>query len=155
MSVDLRQHPNTPDGKEIVAPSFVYVEQSGMVQGQRCVCAADALNHFDWQIPVPIALQGVSAIIVDNTDGDYGELTVVDKDDVLGLFSVYGIPPGGELEIEKFGYTIYVPEGTWQISFVFASAFDIPPGIYIRLSWLSTHASIGPRIYPQYKLYKG
>lgn len=147
--------PVTPDGKPIIAPSLVYVDASGLVKGQRCICVADSTNIFDYQLTVNTALQGVHAIIVDAKDGDYGEFSVVDKDDVLGLFDYYGIPEGGVLELKKFGETIYVPDGKTQIAFEFQSAYELPIGLYLRLTWESTDTTTGPKIYPDYKLYRG
>lgn len=155
MTTDLRQHPKTPTGLEIVAPSFVYVEQSGLIKGHRFVCQPDSTNVFDWQLPFNVALQGVHAIIVDNQDGDYGEFSVVDADDVLGLFALYGLTVGVDvLQIQKFGETVYVPAGRSDIGYFFDSAFQIPAGLYLRMTWEAHHATEAPTIYPAYKLYR-
>jgi hypothetical protein len=152
---DLSKIVRTPQGMPVMAPSFVYVEQSGLIKGHRFVCQPDSTNHFDWQLAYSVALQGVLAIIVGNHDGDYGEFSVVDKDDVLGLFALYGLTVGVDvLMIQKFGETVYVPEGRSDISFMFDSAFQIPAGLYLRMTWECNHATEAPTIYPAYKLYR-
>jgi len=58
------------------------------------------------------------------------------------------------LQVQKFGETVYVPSGRSDIGYFFDSAFQIPRGLYLRMTWESTHATEAPTIYPAYKLYR-
>ena len=145
----------TDQGELIVAPTTVYSPDEGVVEGIRHVAALDSQNIWDTKLDSPIYLQGGSFWIRNASSGDYGELAVVDKDDVLGLFAYYGIPSGGVLELRKHVRTFHFPPGSFQDRVEFSSKSYIPAGLYMREIYFST-ATTGdqPVMAVQYKFYE-
>jgi hypothetical protein len=73
-------------------------------------------------------------------DGDYVELAIVDKDDVLGLFGLYGLTVGVDvLEIKKFEQTHYVVDND-RTEITSSQCSLIPQGLYLRFIYESVGA---------------
>ena len=72
--------------------------------------------------------------------GDYAEFSVVDKDDVLGLFSVYGLTVGVDvLELGKYAESIYInPEQTSTSHLEAPSAANVVSGLWLRTKYENT-----------------
>lgn len=71
------------------------------------------------------------------TDDDFVEVSIVDKDDILGLFSIYGLQQGTDvLELAKFIKTHCVIGGQ-RIIIDGGQPKLIPAGLYIRISYFS------------------
>jgi len=96
-------------------------------------------NFFDIQVTKTKCLRGGRYIILNHADvheDDYIEFSIIDKDDVLGLFQVYGVPQGGFLELTKFVkkwwvYNVPVYE------FKSESYNKVLQGLYIRIGYKS------------------
>ena len=70
-------------------------------------------------------------------DDDILEFSVIDKDDVLGLFSQYGLTVGTDvLELAKFIRTHSVVGGT-LVHFIPGQRKILPQGLYLRTSYTS------------------
>lgn len=128
---------------EIVAPTF---ENTGGLHPQwkshLYTCTAGAINIFDELITTEKQLRGGWYELMDTNAvvGDYVEESVVDKDDVLGLFSVYGLVVGQDvLELKKYIKTEYVnPLVAGQRQhFIAKSTFTIAAGLYTRTAYTS------------------
>lgn len=134
----------TPDGRPMFAPTF---EETGGIhpkwEGALHTATAGALNFFDRLITTERQLRGGWYEIMNDKAvvGDYVEQSVIDKDDVLGLFSVYGLTVGVDvLELKKYVITEYVnpaTAGTRQY-FGAASTFTLAAGLYLRTAYNST-----------------
>lgn len=99
-------------------------------KGYFITITAGQTMEYDSKYSSIMKLQGV-AFDVETTAvwGDYVELELVDKDNILG----YGVG----VVLGKFGETIYVHPGKYFDS-VCSDAKDIPAGIYIRFRYVST-----------------
>jgi hypothetical protein len=96
-------------------------------------------NFFDMQLDRNKFLWGGRYVIVDEAAinvNDYVELSIIDKDNVLGLFDVYGVPPGGFLELKKFVKKWWVYK-TPVFEFVSEDATYLLQGLYIRCGYRS------------------
>lgn len=103
-------------------------------------------NFFDIQIPYKVFLYGGRYTVLnanDVHDDDYIEFSIIDKDDVLGLFGVYGIPAGGFLELSKFVKRWWVKSSP-TYEFLSSDAVYLIPGLYIRVGYRS-HGSVNIR----------
>jgi hypothetical protein len=68
--------------------------------------------------------------------GDYIEFSVVDKDDVLGLFAVYGLTVGVDvLELNKFVSKLRPEPWDGVIDARAKTAGAVLPGLYLRLAY--------------------
>jgi len=96
-------------------------------------------NFFDIQISKSKCLRGGRYIILNPSDvneNDYIEFSIIDKDDVLGLFQVYNVPEGGFLELTKFVKKWWV-YNTPVYEFKSESYNKVLQGLYIRIGYKS------------------
>lgn len=148
--------PSSPEGNPIFAPTTVYVPEAGVFKGYVHPATLNAQNIWDEKLDVPIYLQAGGCWVRNATQGDYGELAVVDKDDVLGLFAYYGLTKGVDiLELRKHVRTLYFPAGSFECSIDFETKSYIPAGLYLREIYVSTGTSGDqPILGVHYKFYE-
>jgi len=137
--------PVNEDGLPIVAPTFE--EHQGLTvvwKGTLHTAAAGALSIFDEVVTTQIKVRGGWYELMDDKAavGDYIEFSIVDKDDVLGLFSAYGLTVGVDiLELKKFIRKEYVnPRITGRQDFDSEGASTVYAGLYMRVAYFSTGA---------------
>ena len=135
--------PRTDEGYPVSAPTF---EATGGLHpqwhGHLYDVSAGSYNIFDEPITVEKQLRGGWYEFFDSSPvvGDYIEFSVVDKDDVLGLFPVYGLTVGQDIiELKKYVKTEYInPAGYGQRHEIVAkSTFVVTAGLYLRTSYHS------------------
>ena len=104
-------------------------------------------NFFDIQITKTKCLRGGRYIIMNPEDvheDDYIEFSIIDKDNVLGLFQIYGVPEGGFLELTKFVKKWWVYKTpTWE--FKSESYNKILQGLYFRIGY-NSHGTVDIRL---------
>ena len=143
MGADLRPKRRSPDGVDVSAPTF---EDTGGVypqwRGFKYVAIAGVTNIFDVLITTEKQIRGGWYELLDANAiiGDRIEFAVVDKDDVLGLFGMYGLTVGQDvLELKKYVRDEYVnPARNDRQVFMARSTFVITAGLYTRTIYEST-----------------
>lgn len=135
--------PKNVDGLLIVAPTFE--EHQGLTvvwKGSLYTATAGALNIFDEVVTTQIKVRGGWYELMDANAvvGDYIEFSIIDKDDVLGLFATYGLTVGVDiLELKKFIRKEYVnPSIHVRQDFNSEGASTVVAGLYMRVTYLST-----------------
>ena len=131
------------DGLPITAPTFEDVQ--GLItvwQGRLYTANSNSTNIFDELVTTQIKIRGGWYELLDSnaTVGDYVEFAIVDKDDVLGLFSTYGLTVGQDvLEVKKFVRKEYVnPSMQGRQDFESSSASTVMAGLYMRVIYENT-----------------
>jgi len=139
------------EGNLVSAPSFFYQGQLTTIQeGRRYVVNQSAINIFDEQLANPIKLYGGAYWINHSdvskvSDDDYVEFSIVDKDDVLGMFGMYGlsVANGDIIELSKFVKRDYVKKGDPSNGYFSdlvsnaTGAYSLPTGLYTRVYYFS------------------
>jgi hypothetical protein len=84
--------------------------------------------------------EGWFKILEGGSVGDYLECSIVDKDDVLGLFSTYNLTVGQDvIELKKYVRTEYIsPTDHTRQSFSSNAVSELIPGLYLRVAYLNT-----------------
>lgn len=130
----------------VLAPTF---EDTGGLQpqwlGHKYTAEAGATNIFDEVVTSEKQLRGgwyelISSSVV---EGDFVEFAVVDKDDVLGLFTSLGLTVGQDiLELVKYVKKEYINPTTvgHRQTFHAKSTFVVVQGLYLR----TIYESVGP-----------
>lgn len=144
------------DGNRIMAPTFVDSGgYNGKYLGFRWEVAAGTTDIYDYDLQTNIKLQGGYRKIAYGlpADGDYMEMSVVDKDNFTGMFdgtNPTGMNPGlvnlgltvgvDVLEIFKYVYNEQADASDVGQRYVyeFGSATFIPAGLYLRSKYVST-----------------
>jgi hypothetical protein len=142
VSVNLNKPPKNADGATINATTFEDTfGLAPMWEGEYHEAVAGAINIFDTVVTTEKRLRGgwYELLCDDAAVEDYVEFSVVDKDDVLGLFELLGIPEGGFLELRKYVKKDYVnPANRTRQAFIGNSAFLVCAGLYLRSTYVST-----------------
>lgn len=134
------------NGHVIYAPTFEDDQGlTGNFKGHLFVAQPNQLNLFDVQVTAEMKLRGgwyqIFSSIQDPEPsiGDYIEVSIIDKDDILGLFAVYGIPQGHYIELNKFVKTDYVnPFDNTRQNFLVSGGSTVYQGLYIRFHYHNT-----------------
>jgi hypothetical protein len=144
--VNLNKMPRDADGNPISAPAF---EDTGGLapqwEGHLRTATADSINIYDEVVTTEKRIRGGWYELLDDNAaiGDIVEFSVVDKDDVLGLFTMLGLTEGEDvLELRKYVRTEYVnPASVGRQMFQGQSAFVVMAGLYLRSIYESTGSS--------------
>ena len=143
MSINLRRTPETADGRPIMSPTFEdTVGLAPQWSGNLYTATAGATSIFDEVVTTEKRIRGGWYELLDSNAviNDYCEFAVVDKDDVLGLFTPLGLTVGEDiLELKKYVKTDYInPVDKGRQEFVGKSVFTVAAGLYLRSIYVST-----------------
>jgi len=132
------------DGYPLVAPTFEDAQGLTTVwKGRIYTATAGAVNIFDEPVTTQIKVRGGWYELMNDkaVAGDYVEFSIVDKDNILGLFGLYGLTVGVDvLELKKFIRTEYINPlrvGSKEV-FESAGASTVYAGLYMRVTYHST-----------------
>lgn len=126
-----------PIGNPVFAPTFEDAQGLTTVwKGHLYTAQPNSLNIFDEVVTTQLKLRGGWYKILDSSAniGDYIEFSIVDKDDILGLFGLFGLTINEDvLELKKFVRTEYIsPEDKSRQDFQSLGASEVMAGLYFR-----------------------
>jgi hypothetical protein len=133
-------------GRTIVSPTFEDTQGLSTIwKGHLYTAAPNSLNIFDEKVTTQLKLRGGWYKLLDSTAnvGDYVEFSIIDKDNILGLFGMFGLTVGTSvLELKKFVRSEYVsPNDMTRQDFVTGGASEVMAGLYFRTYYLNTGSS--------------
>ncbi len=132
-------------GNPVFAYNYRTVSPDGYrKQSIKFTASAGEITIFDLAMTVDVRLRGGWSWIEDTAVwGDEVGLSVVDKDDVLGLFATYGLTVGEDvLQLSKYIVDVDVPPGGWSGYCVDPNTYaDVITGLYLRAEYNSVGAS--------------
>lgn len=145
-----------PQGNPVIAISaFAYVQDKTKFHGYRYVAPPNTVSIFDEQVTTQLYVQGGKGVLTGAEDGDFVEFSIIDKDNVLGLFSTYGLTPGVDiLELDKYVVAHYPPPGTSDIEHRVQAAGKVYQGLYFRLAYHAINAGSNRVIRVTYLWYE-
>jgi hypothetical protein len=124
------------DGHLIISETYGHFEQDAAWKGFLVQASGiDTDTFHDYQIDTQIYIKGGQYWSIGGQIGDYAEASVVDKDDILGLFDLYGLVSGVDvLELFKFAETLYInPNGTDMCMLDSPDSALVYPGLHLRI----------------------
>ena len=119
----------------ITAPTHGYYEEDAHFKGFLISASGvDTDTFFDHRINAEIYVHGGWYWNNGGVLGDYAELSVVDKDDVLGLFGMFGLVSGVDvLELGKYVESLYLkPGGDTTVHLETPTIAPVLGGLYMR-----------------------
>jgi hypothetical protein len=135
------------EGRQILAPTFE--DAFGLTpiwRGYLYTASPLATSIFDELITSERRLRGgwYELLVTGQAVlGDYVEFSIVDKDDMLGLFATYGLTVGVDvLELKKYVRKDYVNPGIFgqRQEFMVGGVFQVMAGLYFRTIYKSLGA---------------
>ena len=131
--------PRSDEGRLIVAPT--YMDTGGADTnffGSTFTATAGEQTVNDFLVTEQIYLQGGTFWIEDAKIRDEVYFSVVDTDDILGMFSTLGYTVGVDiLELKKYIHDMEMHNGFNEGSLVVSSKANILPGLKLRMSYTS------------------
>lgn len=124
-------------GTPIFSPTYAQFEEDTNFKGVLVEAGAGETAIVDLEITTQVFMAGGYFWSADCNLGDYVEISVVDKNDVLGLFSAYGLTVGVDvLELGKFVETHYMkPGGTGFGELLTEDTAAVIPGLFVRTKY--------------------
>jgi hypothetical protein len=131
-------------GGLVVSPTYNQFDEDGSFFGTRMVCLADTVNITDIEVTTELFVRYGMCWFKGANDGDIVELSLVDKDDVLGLFTALGYTVGVDvLELGKLAENIPMyPGDTPWTTFDTGDTAPVIEGLYIRIKYDNNHATL-------------
>jgi len=129
------------DGATSVSLTFGETNELPLWSGSKHLCPAGEVSFFDIEMTEIYKLVSGTYSVYNWEQAnleDYIEISVIDKNDVLGLFSTYGLTVGTDvIEINKFVKKSYVWEKDNGFESIYGSKLNIPLGLFIRIAYNS------------------
>lgn len=134
-------------GYHVVAVSpYAYSEETSRYVGALFKPTRGQVNFHDIQVTTEVFIQGAEDYLISNAiDGDRVEFSIIDKDNVLGLFAAYGLTPGVDvLELSKILRDFHVEPGSHRGRLLGKTAGQVLPGLYMRIMYDSAPLGATP-----------
>lgn len=143
-------------GALVTAATYSQYEEDAAFKGIMLDAPANQTSIHDLEITTQIYIEGGYFWSDGGNKGDYVEVSVVDKDDVLGLFGQFNLTVGVDvLELDKFVETMYLKPGGMEFSLVQTSDIaQVMEGLYIRTKYENVGANVG-MVSVLYKWFEG
>lgn len=116
---------------------YAFANERTVFQGYKYIAQPSALNIFDEKVGSKLVyIQGGKLWVKAPNLGDYVELSLVDKDNVLGLFSQYNLVVGTDvLEVSKWVRKLYMPPWNWECELLSKTVGQLVPDLYLRIAY--------------------
>jgi hypothetical protein len=122
------------DGNPVVAPTFLFVSERARLAGNLWTATAGQVAIFDVEVTTQLLVQGGQFWVKGAAEGDYADFSVVDKNDVLGLFATYGLTVGVDvIELAKYVDHYPVPDQAfWKDEIIMPTVAPVKTGLFLR-----------------------
>lgn len=133
-------------GNVVVAPTHVHISEAWRMEGIRFTASGHTTTVYDYLITKEILMQGGHWWTHCDSLNDSADFSVVDKDNVLGLHTLYGLPLGTPIELTKFVHNYCVPSGHTTGLIQAPTVSPVVSGLYVRVAYdnnADTDAEIG------------
>jgi hypothetical protein len=133
-------------GHPIVAPTHIAISEAWRMEGVRFTASGQTTTIHDYRITKEILMQGAHWWTQCDSLNDSADFSVVDKDNILGLHTMYGLPLGTPIELTKFVRNYYVPSGHTVGIIQAPTVSPVVSGLYVRVAYdnnADTDAEIG------------
>jgi len=129
--------PKDAYGNMIIAPSHGHYNEHGKFKGFLLTCSGNQTTILDHKIEQQVYVNEGYFWACSGNMGDYAEFSVVDKDDVMGLFDTYGLEVGVDvLELGKFVESQYIdPNGSPLQRLTSPTEACVCSGLYMRTKY--------------------
>lgn len=122
-------------GAAIIAPTYFTIDESWRMEGIRFTASGNTTTICDYHINKEILMQGGQWWTLTTGMDDVADFSVVDKDNTLGLHTMYGLPPGYPIELKKFVNNYYVPPGITTGMIQAPTVSPVVSGLYVRIAY--------------------
>ena len=142
-------------GNRVFAPSFLFTKYQAGLEGYALVCDPGATAILDVQVTSQTYVQGGQFWISGGAIGDKCHFAVVDKNNVLGLHTLYGLPLGTPIELVRYVKNYRLPPVPFfQDTIVMPTVAKVVTGLYLRAIMEATAGGAQRHIGITYRWYR-
>jgi hypothetical protein len=123
------------DGNTIVAPTHTCINESWRMEGIRFTASGQTTTIYDYHITKEILMQGGHWWTSAHGLDDSADFSIIDKDDILGLHTLYDLPPGYPIELKKFVKNYHIPSGLTTGTIQAPTVSPVVSGLYVRIAY--------------------
>lgn len=128
--------PKNQDGVPVVSPTFLFSSNQARLQGYAFSCAPGEVSILDVEVTTQLLVQGGQFWITGGQLGDKAQLSIVDKNNVLGLHVLHGIPMGYPVELVRYVKDYAVPPvSPWREDIIMPTVAPVAPGLFMRVQY--------------------
>lgn len=121
------------DGTPVVAPTFLFATEQARLQGYALECEPGEVSIIDVEVTSQMLVQGGQFWITGGQLGDLAQFSIIDKNNVLGLHVLHGIPAGHPIELVRYVKDYRVPPVTpWREEILMPTVAPVAPGLFLR-----------------------
>jgi hypothetical protein len=126
-------------GNPVIAPyAFGVSQEQTKFKGYLYSMSPFSVNIFDELITKQVFIQGGAFETKDAVEGDSADFSIVDKDDAMGLFSLYGLTVGVDvIELRRYVETEFMFDGVNKEDLRVEAAGQVYAGLYFRTKYVS------------------
>ncbi len=126
----------TADGVPVMAPTFLHASAQARLEGYALECAPGTTTILDVEATTQILVQGGQFWVQDCARGDKAHFSVVDKNDVMGLHTLYGYPLGTPIELVRYVKDYRLPTtALWKEDIIMPTVAPIATGLFMRTTY--------------------
>jgi hypothetical protein len=123
-------------GEPVFAPTFLHTTEQARLQGYALECAPEATAIYDVEVTTQMLVQGGQFWVQDSQRGDLAHFAVIDKNDVMGLHTAYGLPLGTPIELVRYVKDYRVPTAAlWKEDIIMPTVAPVAIGLFLRVQY--------------------
>lgn len=119
----------------VFAPTYFRIDESWRMEGIRFTASGNSTTMYDFRITKELLMQGGLWWVQTTSNTDSADFSIVDKDNILGLHTLYGLPVGTAIELKKFVKNYSIPPGTNNGQIQAPTVSPVVSGLYIRTTY--------------------
>jgi len=143
-------------GNPVFAPTFLSASEQARLEGYELVGAPGVTTILDIEVTTQMLVQGGQFWISGAVAGDMCHFSVVDKNNVLGLHTLHGLPLGTPIELVRYVKNYRLPPvPIYQDTIVMPTVAPVAPGLFLRCSLDAVAGGAERRVGMLYRWYIG
>ena len=128
--------PKNEAGVPLVSPTFLFATEQARLKGYRISCAPGEVSILDVEVTSQLLVQGGQFWITGGQLNDRAQFSIVDKNNVLGLHVLHGIPAGHPIELVRYVEDYPVPPApVWKEDIIMPTVAPVAPGLFLRAQY--------------------
>ena len=144
------------NGNPIFAPTFLSASEQARLEGYELIGAPGVTTILDIEVTTQMLVQGGQFWISGAVAGDKCHFGIVDKNNVLGLHTLHGLPLGTPIELVRYVKNYRLPPvPLYQDTIVMPTVAPVAPGLFLRCSLDAVAGGAERRVGMLYRWYIG
>ncbi len=145
-----------PKGNPVFAPTFLSASEQARLEGYELVGEPGVTTILDVAVASQVLVQGGQFWIAGAVAGDKCHFSVVDKNNVLGLHTLHGLPFGTPIELVRYVKNYRLPPvPLYQDTIVMPTVAPVAPGLFLRCMLEAVAGGGQRRVGMLYRWYVG